>query len=253
MTPTAIVKKALAEKLSLIAITDHNEMSGVPEAIEAAKGSPLLVVPGVELSTSDGHLLCYLPDLDCLHQFYGRLAFADRGMDKSRCQTSMLECMNILDGFGGFSVLAHVDGAKGFEVEVPGNAPHKVDVMKHRRLLGIEMKNSSSTISYSDQDPDAGRKHIGNQRAAALGLGSRQFLARVVNSDAHLLGNVGKNAAGASRVTRYKMQSPSFSALRMALLDAEVRVRIEDQIPFSIRISLASIWTVASFRVRRSI
>ena len=234
MTPAAIVSKALSENLSLIAITDHNEMSGVGEAIEAAKGGSLVVVPGIELSTSDGHLLCYLPDLQSLHQFYGHLTLADRGTANSRCQTSLLECLNIVEKFGGYCVLAHVDGAKGFEVEVPGNAPHKVDVMRHKSLLGIELKNSSSDISYSDQDPDPGRKLIGTQRAAALGLGSRQFLARVMNSDSHSLANVGKNAAGKNRVTRYKMQSPSFSGLKMALVDAEVRVRIEDQIPFAV-------------------
>jgi histidinol phosphatase-like PHP family hydrolase len=157
MTPAAIVAKAVAESLSLIAITDHNEMSGVSEAIEAAKAGSLIIIPGIELSTSDGHLLCYLPDLQSLHQFDGHLTFADRGTTNLRCQTSLLECMNVVEKFGGFCVLAHVDGAKGFEVEVPGNAPHKVDVMKHKSLLGIEIKSSSSDISYSDQDPP-GRK-----------------------------------------------------------------------------------------------
>ena len=128
-------------------------------------------------------------------------------------------------------MLAHVDGAKGFEVEVPGNAPHhKTDVIKHKSLLGIEMKHSTSAISYSDLDPDSGRKLMGAQRAAALGLGSRQFLARVVNSDAHTLATVGNNPGGANRVTRYKMQSPSFSALKTAMLDSDVRVRIEARI-----------------------
>ena len=96
------------------------------------------------------------------------------------------------------------------------------------------MKQSTCVITYSDLDPDQGRKVIGAQRAAALGLGSRQILARVVNSDAHTLATVGKNSGGANRVTRYKMHSPSFSALRTAMLDSDVRVRIEDQIPYAV-------------------
>jgi ABC-type lipoprotein export system ATPase subunit len=234
MTPGAIVTKALAEGLSLIAITDHNEITGVAEAIQAANGGQLHVIPGVELSTSDGHLLCYLPDLSRLQQFHAQLALADRGTANSRCQTGMLECMNIAGTLGGFCVLAHVDGAKGFEVEVPGNAPHKTDVIKHKSLLGIEMKHSTCVITYSDLDPDHGRELMGTQRAAALGLGSRQFLARVVNSDAHTLATVSKNPGGANRVTRYKMHSPSFSALKTAMLDSDVRVRIEDQIPYAV-------------------
>ena len=119
-------------------------------------------------------------------------------------------------------------------MEVPGSAPHKVDVLKHKGLLGIELKDAASPVSYSPLDPDTGRKNVGAQRASALGMGSRQFLARVLNSDAHKLANVGTNSAGKKRVTRYKMQSPSFSALQLALLDAEVRVRIEDEIPFAV-------------------
>jgi hypothetical protein len=49
--------------LSVIAITDHNEIGNVEAGIQAA-GTDLLVVPGVELSTPQGHLLCYLPDLE---------------------------------------------------------------------------------------------------------------------------------------------------------------------------------------------
>ena len=75
---------------------------------------------------------------------------------------------------------------------------------------------------------------MGGQRIVRLGLGLRQFLARVMNSDAHSLEALGKNAQGGRRVTRVKMNAPSYSALRVALEDAEARVRIEDQIPFSV-------------------
>ena len=80
MTPGAIVAKTLAEGISLIALTDHNEISGVAGAIGAAAGTPLTVIAGVELSTSDGHLLCVFPHLQSLQQFHGRLALADRGL-----------------------------------------------------------------------------------------------------------------------------------------------------------------------------
>jgi ABC-type lipoprotein export system ATPase subunit len=234
MTPSAVVTKALANGLAMVAITDHNEISGVAEAVSAAAGTSLVVIPGVELSTSDGHLLCYLPTLDALQRLHAQLSLADRGTANSRCKTSLLDCIEKASELAGFCVLAHVDGGKGFEVEVPGNAPHKVDVLKHKGLLGIELKNAATAISYGPNDPDVGRRQIGTQRATALGLGSRQFLARVLNSDAHSLATVGTNASGKNRVTRYKMQSPSFSALQMALLDAEVRVRIEDEIPFAV-------------------
>ena len=70
----------------------------------------------------------------------------------------MLDCLNKLQPLGGFAMLAHVDAPGGFEVEVPGSSPHKVDVLCHRALLGIELKNAKSTVSYSDHDTDAGAR-----------------------------------------------------------------------------------------------
>jgi len=69
---------------------------------------------------------------------------------------------------------------------------------------------------------------------ANLGLGAKQFLARVLFSDSHALSALGKNAQGKSRMTRIKMDSPSFAGLRIALQDADARIRIEDDIPDSV-------------------
>lgn len=51
---------ALARKIGLqgVAITDHNAVDGIREAEEAA-GRDLLLVPGIEVSTKDGHVLGY--------------------------------------------------------------------------------------------------------------------------------------------------------------------------------------------------
>ena len=114
---------------------------------------------------------------------------------------------------------------------MPGFSPHKADVICHPALLGIEVKQASSPISYSDGDPDPDRARFCRERIRRLQLGSKQHLARVLNSDAHSLDALGKNAEHARRVTRYKMDAPSFEALRVALDDADARVRIEDLIP----------------------
>jgi len=234
MTPEAIVQTAAQENLAMIAITDHNEVSNVQRAIDASKNTSVTVVPGIELSTPQGHLLCYLPDVLALQQFHGRLQFADRQTANSRCNQSMFECLEECLKLKGFCILAHVDSDKGFEKEVPGASPHKTDVIVHPALQGIELKHATSDVSYSEDDHDTGRKNMGGQRIVRLNLGLRQFLARVMNSDAHSLDALGKNAQGDRRVTRVKMNAPSFSALLVGLEDAEARVRIEAQIPFSV-------------------
>jgi histidinol phosphatase-like PHP family hydrolase len=231
MIPAAVVATALREGLSLVSITDHNEIDNVEAALDAATGTGVVVVPGVELSTPQGHLLCYLPTLAALKSFYGKLSIVDHGVQTSRCQQSVLDCLNLLAPLHGFGVLAHVDVASGFEMENPGASPHKLDVLCHAALLGIELKHAASPISYADGDPVGERIRIGRERITRLKLGSKQNLARVLNSDAHALAMLGRNAANANRVTRYKMETPSFDGLRIALEDADARVRIEDLIP----------------------
>lgn len=230
-TPQSIVQTALSERLDLIAIADHNEISGVAAAIEAAKGTGLLVVPAVELSTAHGHILCYLPTLDALSRFHAKLTLVDRGQANSRCSNGVVDILNLVAEGRGFAILAHVDGGKGLETEVPGSPPHKRDIICHAALLGIELKRGDSDVSFSDLDPNADRKLLGRQRIEALGLGKMQFLARVLNSDSHTLAALGRNAAGDRKVTRYKMQQVSFDALRMALQDSDARVRIEEEVP----------------------
>ena len=66
-TPTEIVRAALDLGLTVISITDHDSVEGIAEALDASAGTPLEVIPGVELSvrTGDGadtHLLGYLID-----------------------------------------------------------------------------------------------------------------------------------------------------------------------------------------------
>jgi len=230
-TPEAIVRTAASEGLDLIAIADHNEISGVSAAIEAADGTGLLVVPAVELSTAHGHILCYLPTLDALTRFHAKLTLVDRGQANSRCSNGVIDILNLVREGRGFAVLAHVDGGKGLETEVPGSPPHKRDIICHPALLGMELKRGDSDISYSDLDPDADRKGLGRQRIDALGLGKKQFLARLLNSDSHTLAALGRNAAGDRKVTRYKMQQVTFDALRLALQDSDARVRIEEEVP----------------------
>ena len=168
---------------------------------------------------------------DALQSFFGRLDFADRGIPTSRCQNAILDCLHLLDELKGFGLLAHVDAPSGFETEYPGNSPHKHDVLCNGALLGIELKSASLDISFADTDPVANRANIGKERIKRLQLGSKQFLSRLLNSDAHTLDALGRNAQGNKKVARIKMKKPSFEALRIALQDSDARVRIEDQIP----------------------
>jgi hypothetical protein len=148
-TPEAVVFTAAKEGLKIIAITDHNEIDGVNAALKVSGETNIVVVPAVELSTPEGHLLCYLPKYESLQRFHAQLNIADRGTSNSRCRNGMLDCLEKLYALGGFAMLAHVDAPGGLENEMGSASPHKLDVLCQRALLGIELKNAKSVISYS--------------------------------------------------------------------------------------------------------
>lgn len=50
-TPTELVDYAIEKGLTAIAITDHDTVSGLEEAIDYAKDKPIQVIPGIEFST----------------------------------------------------------------------------------------------------------------------------------------------------------------------------------------------------------
>lgn len=50
-TPSQIVMEALRANLSAVALTDHNTVAGLPEFLDAARGTTLEAIPGVEIST----------------------------------------------------------------------------------------------------------------------------------------------------------------------------------------------------------
>lgn len=65
-TPAQLVREAAAAGLDVVALTDHDAMSGWDEAQQAADEVGITLVPGVEISTRfrgrGVHLLGYLPD-----------------------------------------------------------------------------------------------------------------------------------------------------------------------------------------------
>jgi predicted metal-dependent phosphoesterase TrpH len=52
-----ILARAASGRLDAIAITDHDTCAGIGPAEAAASGSGIVIIPGVEVSTKQGHLL----------------------------------------------------------------------------------------------------------------------------------------------------------------------------------------------------
>lgn len=231
MTPQGIVDTAIAEGLDLIAITDHNQIANVRPALKYAEGKKVLVVPGVELSTSQGHLLVYFETADKLQRFFGKLNIS---ADYKCCNNTIPQCLQYAEEFGGFGVCAHIELDSGLEKAHPKFDAFKQAVFNCPNLLGLEISNAGNSTLFSHDDTDANRRNCAVERCRFLGMEDGSDLAKVMSSDAHNLRALGRNASGNRRLTRFKMEALTFMSLRVALIDPAARVRLEDLIPTSI-------------------
>ncbi len=231
MTPEAIINTAITEKLDVIAVTDHNQIGNVRASVNHAVGQSILVIPGVELSTQQGHLLVYFETVDKLERFFGKLTISD---ERTACHNTIPQCLQYADEYGGFGICAHIELDTGLEKAHPKFDAFKQDIFNCRNLLALEISNAANSSLFAHDDVDSDRRNCAVARCKALGMEDGVDLAKVMSSDAHTLVALGRNATGSRRLTRVKMESLTFSSLRIALMDAVARVRLEDLIPTAI-------------------
>ncbi len=75
MTPLNIVRMAMIKSLDFIAVADHNAMDNVAVCVAHGQTYDVIVVPAMELQTSeDVHLLCLFPSVEAITRFDGALA-----------------------------------------------------------------------------------------------------------------------------------------------------------------------------------
>jgi len=92
-TPRAVAKHAWREGCG-VAITDHNAVAGVREAMDADTGA--FIVPGIEVSASDGpHILIYFYSVKDLEHFYRRHIHENKR--KSPCLAIYLDSEAIVE------------------------------------------------------------------------------------------------------------------------------------------------------------
>ena len=124
LTPREVVCAAKELGLSVIAITDHDTVNGIAEAIEAGMECGLEVIPGIEISAIDGerevHILGYYiyPDSKDLLEILSQMIDAR--------DTRAIQMVEKLNGLGGLITLDRV-------CEISGNQfngrPHIADAM----------------------------------------------------------------------------------------------------------------------------
>lgn len=117
-TADEIVQAALKAGLDAIAVTDHNTAVWCDQMAAAAKDTDLVVLPGFELSTSDGHLLGIWEEGTPAHKLEDvlvRIGIAREqfgSLDVVGAK-GMAECAEEIVRAGGLAVAAHIDKERG--------------------------------------------------------------------------------------------------------------------------------------------
>jgi energy-coupling factor transporter ATP-binding protein EcfA2 len=218
-TVATVVQAARSAGIQILAITDHNTAVNAREAATQTTGGDLLVLPGIEISTADGHLLGIFDPaaVDELESFSRpenlRLQSVDAaGAQRSR--RSMAELIDEVGARGGIAIAAHIDSTDGLLSRA--NSASLADILTAPSLAGLEITKPESVTIFTRDDSNVVRKSLWTSRLKSLGSGPAA-LARTMSSDAHTPAKVGIDAA--NRVlTRLKVDDLSFAAVRSALM-----------------------------------
>jgi hypothetical protein len=220
MSPRTVVARAREAGLDLIAVTDHNTTENAGAVIEAAAGTGLAVLPGIEVTTSEEvHLLGLfeagtdlgafqaevyrnLPDLPAKMKFVDDQVLVDAADYVTgfcpRCLFgatgySVQEAVGLIHGYGGLVMACHIDRDSFSLISQLGFIPPG---------LGLDAVEVSPRLSTADA------------RAAFGPLGA---LAVVRFSDAHKPEEIG------AATTEFLIDEPSLREIRLALAGEQGR------------------------------
>jgi len=231
---TDYVRAALAQGIEVLAITDHNSVAYVRDVLAAARGKPILVLPGIEVSSRDGHLLALFPP-DRLDDLEGFAAPTNLDLGRPlpdgsrRSSRTMLHLLNEIADRNAIGIIAHCDTASGVHASIkPGELG---EILCHPVLAGVEFIDLANLQSwFVDGDTEVARKRAWKARQSDAELCDRG-LARLMSSDAHDASLVGKD--GTKRpLTRLRVGDLTYTSVRNALLyNPKSRVRLEASLP----------------------
>lgn len=230
VTPDQIVAEALKKGLSGIAITDHNTGDWIDKVKEAAKGTPLVVFPGVEIHVPSGqrgiHVLALL-DVDRGTKHVTELCGALKIKEVNGELISELGLTDVINTVSnnihnGLVILAHCTGPKGAISEMAGLQVSSVFENPH--LLAVDV----GAGDFTDPEKTAKRQRVIDLLDGTNTKFCCRKLAVIQTSDNphHAMpAKHGLEGIGA-RFTFFKVDDTvTLESLRLCFVDRDTRIR----------------------------
>lgn len=198
MTPNNIVNMAAIKNLDIIAVSDHNSVKNCRAAIKACANNdlPLLVIPAVEITTSeDIHVVVYFRDIDAAEFFdmeviekkrfaiknkpeiFGEQIIMNEFDEKVSEEANLLinaidisidEIYKTAENYNGVAVPAHIDKESNGLIAILGDYP------EHMQFTAVEVKDRSKIDGIRE------KYRLSEKKVGRI----------ITNSDAHYLWDI---------------------------------------------------------------
>ena len=221
----AIVETAAEIGVSVLAITNHNDVSGVPIFQDAAANHAIHVFPGFELSSSEGiHLLCIYPlntTEEELGRFLGEFGIRATGPSSKLSNQTFQAILAKIRDQGGIAIAAHVTRDNGLFRVLDGQA--RINAWRDTNLSAIQIPKHIRDLGHIDREiienrnPDYRRDYSAGEELAIAVVNARDIV------DPEDLNHP-------PATCWIKMSEVSIEGLRQAFIDPGSRIDLNPQL-----------------------
>lgn len=212
MYPQAVVEKAMAEKIDILAICDHNSSENTGFVMNAARGKPLTVMPGMEITSSEEvHVLALFHSLTELKNMQEIIYNHLTGMNREEifgCQ-AIVNADDQVEGFNDHFLL----GATSLSLQEVIEHIHRCEGLAIAAHIDRESFGVLGQLGFIDPDCPFDALEVSRSTGIAgarLKYPELSNYAFLESSDAHFVRDIGRG------VTEVFMRNATVEELKMA-------------------------------------
>jgi PHP family Zn ribbon phosphoesterase len=212
MHPKALVERALAAKIDILAICDHNSSENVPYVINAARGKNLKIFPGMEITTSEEvHFLALfdsLPDLARMQEIVYLHLAGKNDEDRFGVQAIVNENGEV-EGLNDKLLI----GATDIPLNDLLNHVHEQNGLAVASHIDRESFSVLSQLGFIDESTNFDALEISSLisiQQARIKYRELKSFSFITSSDAHYLKDIG------TALTKIMLEEPTLTELKMA-------------------------------------